>query len=243
MHVVICDHMSHIGSIKRCITRYLEECCADFTIKYYSSAAELLMNTDVISYSDLFVIGDEIPRSPVFKVVTDLLNIRPEAKIAFVTDSTELAFKGYRYKIYRCIRRSRMHIDLEECLNSLIFSRGLFDIYDRVRSGNMVKRIRISKIVYYESKNRKIFIIAESGIAYLREPYKTTLDRIEPFMSRFKFIRIHQSFLVNMFYIEKLFYDRAKLRGGATLPVSHQRARAAKEIYEKYLKELRENRG
>ena len=243
MYVVICDHISHIGSIKRCITRYLAECCADFTIKTYFTSADLLVNSEIISYSDLIIIGDEIPRVRGFSIVTQLVNIRPEVKIAFVTDSMEMAFEGYRYKIFRCIRRTRMSIDFEECLSSLIFARGLHDIYDRVRSGNTVKRIRISKIVCYESRNRKIFIIAESGIAYLREPYKTTLDRIEPFMSRFKFIRIHQSFLVNMFYIEKLFYDRAKLRGGATLPVSHQRARAAKEIYEKYLKELRENRG
>ena len=239
MHLVICDPESHSGLIKRCVARYLEECCADFNIQTYHSTSELLSNSEDILYSDLIIVGDGIAGVRGFKVVTELRSISPQARIAVVTDSAELAFTGYRHNIFRCVRRSRMRTDFEECLNALLFSRGLYDICDRVRSGNSVKRIRISKIVYYESRNRKIFIIAESGVTYLREPYKTVLDRIESFLAGFDFIRIHQSFLVNMLYIDRFYYDHVEIRGGITLPVSHLRARSSREIYEKHLRELR----
>lgn len=234
--MVICDHISHIGQVKRCITGYLERCNADYTVSLFTRSGDLLINTDSILYSDMIILGDAVLGVPWSGVVTDLRNIRNDVKVVIITNSARIAFAGYRHRLFRCIRRNSMQTDLEECFNEMLFSRRLYDICDTVRDGNRRKRIRVSRIVYYESRNRRIFITSESGSEYLRDPHRTTLDKIETIMLRFRFVRIHQSFLVNMFYIEKLLYDRAHMKGGITLPVSHQRAKASKAAYAEHLR-------
>lgn len=68
------------------------------------------------------------------------------------------------------------------------------------------KCIEVSKILYFKSLDKEIYMITDYG----RERFFGTLKKIEEMLSGYGFIRCHNSFLVNydrvdMFYYDKLF--------------------------------------
>ncbi|MCM1467730.1 MAG: LytTR family DNA-binding domain-containing protein [Alistipes sp.] len=70
------------------------------------------------------------------------------------------------------------------------------------------KRIEISKILYFKSMDKEIHMVTDYG----EERFFSTLKKIEEMLSDYRFIRCHNSFLVNydrveMFYYDKLYMD------------------------------------
>lgn len=94
------------------------------------------------------------------------------------------------------------------------------------------KKIEIDNIVYIESIAHKLIFYV---IGYDRKEYYTylKLSEVERMLKDYKFIRIHQSFLVNVNYI-KDFYEKSVelLTVNKNLPVSRTRSLEAKKKFD-----------
>lgn len=94
-------------------------------------------------------------------------------------------------------------------------------VYDFVEQRE--KKVNIDNIVYIEnSLHRACFHLVENDSEKEYTVYKK-LDDIEQEIKEEKFVRIHQSFIVNMDYVCDVKRYYAKLVNGRELPVSKQR--------------------
>lgn len=93
-------------------------------------------------------------------------------------------------------------------------------------------RIMLNEIYYFQSDKRVTYIVTINDYrkCYLK------LNFIEKQLEEMKymFIRIHQSFLVNPFYIEVYTYNSVTLTDGTVLNISEKRKKEAGEQYLKY---------
>lgn len=93
------------------------------------------------------------------------------------------------------------------------------------------KKLRIEDIMYIESSRHKVFFHTTKGIYSI---YKK-LNEIEMELSEFDFLRIHQSFLVNMRYIHKINSYILTLKNGKELSVPKSRYQEVKKQYANHL--------
>lgn len=69
-----------------------------------------------------------------------------------------------------------------------------------------IRRVSLRDIIYFESRNRVVYIVMNNGI---EEYFYGKLNDVEKKLeeSRYRFLRIHQSYLVNYSYIKKMSFS------------------------------------
>ncbi len=92
--------------------------------------------------------------------------------------------------------------------------------------------IPYSKILYISSDKRKICVCQPNGVC--SETYRK-LDEVEEELDA-RFVRCHQSFLVNMDYIRGITDECFQLIGDTFIPISQKRFWGAKKQYIEYVK-------
>ena len=92
--------------------------------------------------------------------------------------------------------------------------------------------IPYSKILYIASDKRKISVHQPNGVC--SEGYRKLDDAQEELVGRF--VRCHQSFLVNMDYIRGITEESFQLVGDISVPISQKRYWASKRQYVEYIK-------
>ena len=93
------------------------------------------------------------------------------------------------------------------------------------------KKLRIESIIYIETSRHKAFFHTTEGIYSI---YKK-LNEIEADLKDYSFLRIHQSFLVNMRYIQKISSYVLTLNNGKELSVPKSRYQEVKRKYANHL--------
>jgi len=93
------------------------------------------------------------------------------------------------------------------------------------------KRLRIEDIMYIETSRHKNLFHTTDGVYSI---YKK-LSEIEEDLTDFGFLRIHQSFLVNMRYIQKISSYVLTLKNGKELSVPKSRYQEVKKQYANHL--------
>lgn len=93
------------------------------------------------------------------------------------------------------------------------------------------KKLRIEDVMYIETSRHKAFFHTSEGVYSV---YKK-LSEIEQDLQEFGFLRIHQSFLVNMRYIQKINSYVLTLKNGKELSVPKSRYQEVKRKYANHL--------
>lgn len=95
--------------------------------------------------------------------------------------------------------------------------------------------LRMSEIMYFKSNRRVLQAYVVDGKTY---PFYGKMDDLEERLMREKvdFWRIHQSYLVNVRYIDDISYDKIVLKNGKPLSISEKRRKSVGEKYCNYIK-------
>lgn len=95
--------------------------------------------------------------------------------------------------------------------------------------------LRMSEIMYFKSNRRVLQAYVVDGKTY---PFYGKMDDLEERLKNEKvdFWRIHQSYLVNVRYIDDISYDKIVLKNGKALSISENRRKLVGEKYCDYIK-------
>ena len=171
------------------------------------------------------------------KTAEDLRKYSDGTFLVFVTGFIEYSLAGYKVDAIRYIIKDETTIesDIIEALNVILekMGRSVHElVYDFVEQRE--KKVNIDNIVYIEnSLHRACFHLIENDSEKEYAVYKK-LNDIEQEIKEEKFVRIHQSFIVNMDYVCDVKRYYAKLVNGNELPVSKQRY---KSVVWEYIKQ------
>ncbi len=138
--------------------------------------------------------------------------------IVFVTSFVDYAVLGYKVGAFRYILKSSMEHQLVECIREMV---------ELLRSRTLksdVLDILLHDILYVESDNHKLIVHLINGEKQSRY---MTLNELEERLDSYDFCRIHQSYLVNMNYVELIKRYEVKIEKEITLPVSKSRYQEA----------------
>ena len=110
------------------------------------------------------------------------------------------ALDGYKVKASRFLLKDDLEQTLQECMDDILNE---IRKEERVIEFNFVEGnvpIRVDSIIYIEtSRHKNVFYTQNQTFSIYRK-----MDELEGDLKEMGFVRIHQSFLINMKYIEKI---------------------------------------
>ncbi len=101
------------------------------------------------------------------------------------------------------------------------------------KKGHEIHRKPVKDILYFESNNREVKMVTNSG----EEVFYGKLDDVFANVSKYHFMYIHKSYIVNYFYVIKFRYEEVTMSNQEVLPISQARRKATRELQVKFEKE------
>lgn len=238
--IAICDDESLFAEeLRELLSEYMMEKGLVFEIDIYGSGEALIeLGIEVIKYTAVFL-DINMENIDGIKAAEKIREVSREVFIVFVTAFVNYSLEGYRLDAVRYLLKGNVNFPstVNECVDALLdklnysVAKRMFDFQEGT------KEISLERLLYIESNLHKLeFHIMEDDMK-VYTMYET-LNTLEKKMVANGFIRIHQSYLVNIKYIKNVVRYRAVLTNGIELIIPKARYTYVQEQFISYQGEV-----
>lgn len=175
-----------------------------------------------------------------FKTAEELLKLRSNLVLIFVSSQETMVFSSYEYNPFWFVPKSQLSM-LELVINKL------FKKLENTASENSIIAINIEnnrmveidthKITYFRTDDHYVRIITKDNGK--SDSYRYKLDYIEKQLQDSWFVRVHNRYLVNCRMISIIEKNACVLTNGEHVPISRVHMASAKSMFQKYLRSKR----
>ena len=227
------DALQSTEQLEDVLVRLLFDKC-EFGLQAYTSMEEV-MEIDFerdFQYDIVFieVSADILPGIEIAKRIRETGHIRTE--IIFTSADDSYALYGYKLRAFDYLVKPIPIKMLAETLDRY-FCYNDADIENcfTYKISGVVQRMRLDDIFYFMSSGRKCSIVNKSEDS----EFYAKLDEVEQKLDAEQFIRVHQSYIVQLKYIKSLTREGLTMNNGLFVPVSQKRYGEVKKKFMKYL--------
>lgn len=175
----------------------------------FKSGDDLLFQSERTPY-DVVYLDIEMPGMNGIEVAEELKKRNQNVIIIFVSSHTSYISKTFRVDAFQFLIKEDLNREsvLSEYYRAEERYRKDHDYYT-IKQNTERRRFEICKITYLESRNRHLYLNTADGKEY---EYRGKLDRETEKLKPYHFVRVHESYLVNMAYIEIYGNDQLSLK-------------------------------
>lgn len=236
LRVAVCDNEKVFGEkLKNIVALYFQKKKIPFSIDLYLSGMEFVnLNTEMAKYQIVFL-DINMEKMNGIETARCLRELCKDTFLVFVTAYIDYTLEGYKVDAIRYLLKNVG--DLKE----IVFE-SLDAIYAKMTYKSHIKeftfkdcirKISMENIVYIESNLHELsFHVLESEI--VTYSMRNTLNRIEGELVKELFVRIHQSYLVNLQFIKRIKPGFVVLINGDELAIAKPRYKYVKERFTYY---------
>jgi len=168
-----------------------------------------------------------------FEIARQVRMVDNRSIIIFVTSLAQYVLKSFEYKPFWYLikpvnRKNFRDVFMRAVAEYLSANRPEY-VFSTKSEGTV--KLSIGGIIYLESLSRRIRLHTSDGDYFFYSGISTE----EKKLSKYGFIRIHKSYLVNPHYIKQINRNWLTLVDGKRLPVSERRYKAVLDFYTDYL--------
>jgi len=233
LKIAVFDREQSAQKLENVLVNILFDKC-EFGYEEYTDPKSAL-STDFKNNFDFDIAFVEInsqkfPGIEIARRIRESGNIKTE--IVFFSDDDSFALFGYKLKVFDYLIKPVAIKTIAETLNRYFcyFEKDT-DNYFSYKIAGAVEKIPLDNIFYFTSSSRKCIIINKRSDC----EFYAKLDEVESQLDDEKFIRVHQSYIVNIRYIKGLTKDGLTLTNGLFVPISQRRYTEVKNKFMKYL--------
>lgn len=204
----------------------------EYKILTFLNSNELLEISESV-FIDILILDIHMPDPNGLVVAEHFHRESPETKIIFLSSYEQYVFYSLRFAPFRFVRKSKIESELLEAVVSAVLlitsSNGVLDLSDR----NNQQKVPLSRIIYIEKvkgENYLHIVCANETINY-----RQNISALEKQLSKYNFIKINQSTIVNMEYIHQIQGDSVNLQNGIVLRIARRGIDQVKDKYFKYI--------
>lgn len=240
LRIAICDDEKPFReSIKKYVGNYLLKKEISFEIETFSSGKEFIeLGIEMVRYNIIFldINMDEIDGIATAQKIREFSS---EIYIVFVTAYINYSLEGYKVDAARYLLKNNVNFDdsIYECMDTILNKMNYVVLKKSFRFNECEKDVLIERILYVESRLHKLeFHIMEDKL--MTYTLYGTLNDLEKEMTDFSFLRIHQSFLVNLKHIKGIVAYKVILSNNQELIIPKARYKEVKSAFIAYKGEL-----
>ncbi len=200
--IAICDDESFFAEeLKELISGYMMEKGLVFEIDTYSSGEALVkLGIEVVRYTAVFL-DINMEKIDGIKAAEKIREVSREVFIVFVTAYVNYSLEGYRLDAVRYLLKSNANFQstVNECMNAIMEKLNYSVAKREFDFKEGTKEVSLERLLYIESNLHKLeFHIMEDDMK-IYTMYEM-LNALEDRLAANDFVRIHQSYLVNIKY-------------------------------------------
>lgn len=192
-------------------------------IKYISSGAENL---------DLLVLNINLPDMNGLNIADMIKRNSIRTDVIILTETERYVFDGYKYGIFDYVLKTR---NMNVFKNSVErYAQEHIDStveYLCVKTRGCVQHIKLNKIDYFENRGRKMAAISEDE----EFEFYFKMDDLLNAVPQDKFVRCHQSYVVNIKNIQSYTHSFIITRNNFNIPISRKYYQNLKQILDNRL--------
>ena len=230
MRYLICDDdVTFASQLKQQLTELLDDLPKKTMIDCITQASEISA-LDVRKY-DVAFLDIDMGKINGIELAKQFRVAHPDIILIFVTNYVQYSLEGYEVRALRYLLKEQLDEKLPECLDAALRFYRKERNYIRFSSNSEEIDILPGHIVYAETDARRIRLHLTNEV---RDTLllSLTMARLTELLADRGFLRIHQSYLVNMAHIQRIKSTGVWLADGTALPIS---ARSYSELKQEYL--------
>lgn len=187
---------------------------------YYSSGVQLLEEIEHNRFRcELLLLDINMPEVDGLRAAAYIRGHQIDVDIIFVTVSAEHVFDGYTYQAFSYVLKPLNHGRLSDELKRYMKLKSNAPRCLHVRIGGRKVQIFLDRVKYFAADGRKIFVCQRGESERLS--FYAKISDLQKTLEGEKFLRCHQSYLVNTAYVQS--YSRTELDvGDDAVPVSRR---------------------
>lgn len=231
MKLLICDdNRAFAENLRQRILDYFNEPSWKNSIKCISEI-EKLAEIDASQY-DVAFLDIDMGQVNGISLARKMREQHADLILIFVTNYVQYSLDGYEVRALRYLLKDQLEEKLPSCLEAAMAAYRRERDYVRFSSDNVEVDIMPTHIVFAETDGRRLKVhLLNEPRPYIK--VSVTMGKLEDLLVPRGFLRIHQSYLVNMGYIQQIKSTGVWLIDGTQLPIS---ARSYQELKREYLR-------
>lgn len=223
--------------LEKLVMKYLVKRGELFEIRRFSSGQAFMKEGIPITKYKIVFLDTNMKESDSIKIVKKLRNLCENTSVIFVTAFLHHALEGYRVGAFRCLLKNVNNFEesLYESLDAVFHKTSIVTKIKRYKFLEGDKQFSLERLVYVDSHLHYIhFHICDEKIK--KYTLRNTLNHLEEELGEKTFLRIHQSYLVNLAFVDDIEKTKIILIDGTELPI-------AKSRYKKVLESVTDYKG
>jgi len=220
--VAVCnDEVYFRRCIKELLIRYFHRRQESLIVDVFSSGEAFLENREKMNRYVALFLDLEMKGISGLETAYEIRKYNKNMQIVFVADTMDYVFEGYKVEAVRYIMKNQLESLFDECMDAVMEKIQRYSIKEQrfLVCGDCL--LDADKIVYMESNLHKVYFNMCGDYDGKRDlAVYDKLDNIENELSKYSFLRVHKSYLVNMKYIKKISGYFVYLYTGDKLPAS-----------------------
>lgn len=238
MYIAVCDDQpTELDVLAGLLTQWQNERKTAIRFKLFRSAAEMLDAAGKEPFT-LYLLDVMMPGIDGLAAARDIRSFDDTAEIVFLTSSPAFAYESYGVRAL-------------DYLLKPIRSQHLFPLLDRLtlraqnpqeglmlKCGSLLIRILFSQLAFVEVNGKHLYFNMTDGS--VREVFGTLKEYERVLLDRPEFMRIHRSYIVNMYQAAEVAPSGIRTFTGKNLPVSRL---LYPQVQKDYMKLLFSRRG
>lgn len=240
LKIAVCDDEKLFRkNIKELVSGYLDQDAVEYEIDTYCSGEEFLkLGIEMVKYQIVFL---DINMAQIDGIMTakKIREVSSEIYIVFVTAFVNYTLEGYKVDAVRYLLKSNTNFkeSVYECMDAIIRKMNYVIVKKEFRFQEGTKVVPLNRLLYIESVLHKLkFYVMEDKLKVYT--LYETLNNMEQQFQGNGFVRVHQSFLVNMKHMKSVSGYEVLLSNGTRLAVPKARYKYVKETFIAYKGEI-----
>ena len=237
INIAVCDDDLSFGlNLEERVLSYKKEKDIELETEVFSDGESFVREVENGGQYDIVYMDIEMEKKDGISAVRELKKFLPDILVIYTTSYDTYFREMFETEPFRYLKKPVEETSFREYLCQAIERIGQKLSYFSNTSRHCKCLDHLLEIMYIESRRKHIFQQTFKGEAVFYQ----RLDSIERSLegAAVPFIRIHQSYLVNLYHISRYYPDRIELEGGEVLPVSEARQREVKQKYHAFLRQL-----
>lgn len=233
LKIAVCDDENlFTEELKELLSGYMIEKGLVFEIDTYSSGEALVdLGIEIVQYTAVFL-DINMEKMDGIKTAEMIRKASREVFIVFVTAYVDYSLEGYQLDVVRYLLKGNANFQskVNECMDAIIDKMNYSVTKRKFDFKEGRKEISLERLLYIESNLHilEFHVMEDTETVYTM--YET-LNVMDDMLSENSFIRIHQSYLVNVKHIKNVVRCKVILTNGVELSIPKARYKEVKKKF------------
>lgn len=223
--IAVCDDESVFGyKLKSLLEGYLTQANELYEIDIFSSGKKFIELGPSIAKYHIVFLDINMEDMNGIETASKIREFLEDVYVVFVTAFINYTLEGYKVKAFRYLLKNTVNFEdaLHECMDSISKELNIKDEQKTLKFIEGEQTFSVKRLQYVESNLHKLtFHIIEKEL--IERTVIETLNNIEHMINDGSFLRVHQSYLVNLRYVDHIEGYNLILTDNKALPIAKAR--------------------